>query len=180
MQMNTKTAEYLNALKAQKEKLAENLSAKGVECAKSELFNSLIKKVNTIYDTGGLAYGEWMPVEDSEVFTVTGLNAKPVAFGLSCERIITDYISREGNIYIALFNYEPDKEEVTFFKFLDDNTFVFDKVKSNLVYNVQTAEDGTYTATVSFTALNEMTEKPYLFKGGYEYNWVASSKEWFL
>ena len=85
-----------------------------------------------------------------------------------------------GCIFIALFNYEPEKEKVTFYKYLDDNTFVYDSISKDLVYTTEQAEDGTYTITISFAKLNEMTQKPYLFKGGYEYNWVASSKEWFL
>lgn len=178
--MSKTTADYLNALKQQKDKLADELTAKNVECAKTEVFNTLIKKIGTIYDTGGLAYGEWTPLENTAVFTASGLNALPTSFGLSCERVITDYISEEGSIFIALFNYEPGKENVSFYKFLDDNTFVYDTISKDLVYTTDQAEDGTYTVTISFEGLNEMSVKPYLFKGGYEYNWVASSKEWFL
>lgn len=170
----------MQALVKQREKLAENLNAKGVEATTTETFNSLAKKIKTIYDTGGLAYGEWMPLMNTDTFTVSGLNALPTAFGLSCEKVITDRINEEGCIFIALFNYEPDKEKVTFYKYLDDNTFVYDSVTTDLVYTTEQAEDGTYTITISFAALNEMTIKPYLFKGGYEYNWVASSKAWFL
>ena len=178
--MNTTTAEYLQALINQRRKLAENLNAKGVEATETETFNSLAKKIKTIYDTGGLAYGEWLPLVNTDTFTISGLNALPTAFGLSCEKVITDRINEEGSIFIALFNYEPEKENVTFYKYLDDNTFVFDSVTTDLVYTTEKAEDGTYTITISFSKLNEMTVKPYLFKGGYEYNWVASSKEWFL
>lgn len=177
---NKTTADYLNALIEQKKRLAENLNAKGVETGETETFNSLADKITTIYDTGGLAYGEWMPLINTDTFTISGLNALPTNFGLSCEKVITDRIMEQGVIFIALFNYEPEKEKVTFYKYLDDNTFVFDSVTSDLVYSYEQAEDGTYTVTISFTALNEMTLKPYLFKGGYEYNWVASSKEWFL
>ena len=174
------TAEYLSALVAQHKKLATNLNAKGVETTEGDTFNTLADKITTIYDTGGLAYGEWMPLVNTDTFTITGLNAFPTSFGLSCERVITDRISESGSIFIALFNYEPDKEQVTFYKYLDDSTFVYDSVSSDLVYTTEQAEDGTYTVTISFAALNEMTVKPYLFKGGYEYNWVASSKVWFL
>lgn len=178
--MNEITEQYLNALKVQKDKLADNLTAKNVECSKTEVFNTLIKKINTIYDTGGLAYGEWVPIDDTDTFTISGLNALPTSFGLSCEDVITEYYTQDGLIYIALFNYEPEKEDVSFYKYLDDNTFVYDTIVKDLVYSTEQAEDGTYTVTISFAALNEMTEKPYLFKGGFEYNWVASSKEWFL
>lgn len=178
--MNGTTAKYLNALAEQKDRLADELRAKRVECSKNEVFNTLIDKIGTIYDTGGLAYGEWMPTENTDKFTVSGLNALPTAFGLSCEGIITDYISEEGSIFIALFNYEPGKDAVTFYKYLDDNTFIYDTVVKDLIYSTEQAEDGTYSVTISFEALNEMTVKPYMFKGGYEYNWVASSEGWFL
>lgn len=174
------TADYLRSLIKQHKKLAENLNAKGVETGEGETFNSLAEKVTTIYDTGGLAYGEWMPVTDTDTFEVTGLNALPTALGLSCEGVITERISAEGKIFIALFNYEPDREKVTFYKYLDDNTFIFDRVSADLVFSTARAEDGTYGIKVSFEELNEMTVKPYCFKGGYEYNWAASSKEWFL
>lgn len=174
------TSDYLKALVRQHKKLSENLNAKGVETGDGETFNSLAEKVTTIYDTGGLAYGEWLPLSDTDTFKITGLNAKPTALGLSCESVITERISGEGKIFIALFNYEPEKEKVSFYKYLDDSTFVFDKVSTDLVCTVEQAEDGTYGVTVSFAALNEMTVKPYFFKGGYEYNWVASSKAWFL
>ena len=178
--MDYTVEQYLQALVNQKQRIAEGLNAKGVECADTETFNSLAEKISTIYDTGGLAYGEWLPLTDADTFTISGLNALPTAFGLSCERVITDRITESGKIFIALFNYEPAKEKVTFYKYLDDNTFVFDSVTTDLVYTTEQAEDGTYTVTISFTALNEMTQKPYFFKGGYEYNWVASSKVWFL
>lgn len=178
--MANTTADYLEELIKQKTKLAEGLASKNVECSKKEVFNTLIKKIGTIYDTGGLAYGEWEPIVDTDIFTISGLNALPTSFGLSCENVITDRIIEEGKIYIALFNYEPEKENISFYKYLDDNTFVYDTIVKDLVYSTEQAEDGTYTIAISFAALNEMTEKPYLFKGGYEYNWVASSKEWFL
>ena len=178
--MEYTTQQYLQALAEQKKKLKENLNAKGVECENTETFNSLAEKINTIYDTGGLAYGEWMPLTNTDTFIISGLNALPTAFGLSCEKVITDHITETGKIFIALFNYEPGKEKVTFYKYLDDDTFVFDSVTTDLVYTTEQAEDGTYTVTISFAALNEMTQKPYYFKGGYEYNWVASSKVWFL
>ena len=174
------TFKYIQSLKTQKELLAENLNKKGVECAKTELFDSLVKKTTTIYDTGGLAYGEWLPLFNTDTFVIEGLNALPTNFGLSCEKVITDRIMEEGSIFIALFNYEPEKDSVTFYKYLDDNTFVYDSISKDLVYTTKQAEDGTYTITISFEALNEMSAKPFLFKGGYEYNWVASSKEWFL
>lgn len=174
------TAEYLQALINQHKKLSENLNAKGVETGDNETFNTLADKITTIYDTGGLAYGEWYPFTNTDTFTITGLNALPTAFGLSCERVITDRITETGCIFIALFNFNPDAENVTFYKYLDDSTFVYDKVTTDLVYTVEQATDGTYTVSISFAALNEMTAKPYLFKGGYEYNWVASSKAWFL
>ena len=174
------TAELLLALLNRRRELVENLAVKGVEAEEDETFNSLIKKIKTIYDTGGLAYGEWVPLMNTDTFTISGLNALPTAFGLSCEKVITDRINEEGCIFIALFNYEPDKNEVTFYKYLDDNTFVFDSITTDLVYTTEQAQDGTYTVTISFSALNEMSAKPYLFKGGYEYNWVASSKAWFL
>ena len=174
------TFKYIESLKEQRELLANNLINKGVECTNNEVYDSLVHKVTTIYDTGGLAYGEWMPLFNTDTFVIEGLNALPTNFGLSCEKVITDRIIEEGCIFIALFNYEPGKDTVTFYKYLDDNTFVYDGISKDLVYTTEQAEDGTYTVTISFAALNEMTAKPYLFKGGYEYNWVASSKEWFL
>ena len=173
-------AKYLEALVKQRQELSNNLNAKGVEADSSETFNSLAKKITTIYDTGGLAYGEWMPLINTDTFTISGLNALPTSFGLSCEKVITDRINETGKIFIALFNYEPEKETVSFYKYLDDNTFVFDTVSTDWVYTTEKSADGTYKVTISFAALNEMTMKPYYFKGGYEYNWVASSKAWFL
>lgn len=178
--MFAETFKYIQSLKENRNLLAENLNAKGVECANTEKLDSLAKKITTIYDTGGLAYGEWMPLFNTDTFTIEGLNALPTNFGLSCEKVITDRITESGCVLIALFNFEPENDKVTFYKYLDDNTFVYDSISNDLVYTTEQAEDGTYTVTISFAALNEMTAKPYLFKGGYEYNWVASSKEWFL
>ena len=178
--MDYTTAELLQALINKRQEFVENLNVKGVEATENETFNSLVKKIKTIYDTGGLAYGEWIPIINTDTFTISGLNALPTAFGLSCEKVITDRINEQGSIFIALFNYEPEKDTVTFYKYLDDSTFVYDTVTTDLVYTTEQAEDGTYSVTISFAALNEMTVKPYLFKGGYEYNWVASSKAWFL
>lgn len=178
--MNAITEGYLKALKVQRERLVERLVEKRVECDGAETFNSLIKKVGTIYDTGGLAYGEWLPISNTDTFSISGLNALPKAFGVSCEGVITNHISEEGSIFIALFSYEPESDEVSFYKYLDDNTFIYDKISKDTVYDTWRGEDGSYGVKISFTELNEMTQRPYLFKGGYEYNWVASSKEWFL
>lgn len=178
--MSYTTAEYLQSLIAQHKKLAENLNTKGVETDDSETFNSLAEKITTIYDTGGLAYGEWTPPVNTDEFEITGLNALPTHFGLSCEKVITDKITETGSIFIAVLNFEPDSEGVTLYKYLDDSTFIYDKVTTDLVYSVTQADNGTYTVKISFAAFNEMTQKPYYFKGGFEYNWVASSKAWFL
>lgn len=178
--MEYTTQQLLSALIKARDKLIANSTQKGVEVKSDEKLNGIADKLLTIYDTGGLAYGEWMPFFNTDTFTISGLNALPTAFGLSCEKVITNRITEAGNIFIALFNYEPEKDEVTFYKYLDDNTFIFDKISTDLVYTTKQEEDGTYTVTISFAELNEMTLKPYLFKGGYEYNWVASSKAWFL
>jgi hypothetical protein len=178
--MKYTTEQLYSALLRARDEQIDSLRRKGVEVADGETLNSIGKKMLTIYDTGGLAYGEWFPLFNTDTFTISGLNALPTAFGLSCEKVITDRITEAGNIFIAMFCFEPEKEQVTFYKYLDDNTFIFDKVSSDLVYTTERAEDGTYTVTISFAALNEMTIKPYLFKGGFEYNWVASSKAWFL
>lgn len=178
--MGYTTADYLQALKTQKDLLVNRLTAKAVECSGNEKFNTLIKKIGAIYDTGGLAYGEWSVMENADTFTISGLNALPTSFGLSCEQIITDKVVVLNAILITFFSFSPDKETVTFYKYLDDNTFVYDSVSADLVYTTEQAADGTYTVTISFAQLNEMSAKPYVFKGGYDYNWVASSKEWFL
>lgn len=178
--MEHSTQQLCAALLKARDEQIENLRRKGVEISDGETLNGIGDKMLTIYDTGGLAYGEWVPLFNTDTFTVSGLNAKPTSLGLSCEAVITDRLTEAGNIFIALFNYDTAKEQVTFYKYLDDSTFVFDKISTDLVCTVEQAQDGTYTVTVSFAELNEMTVKPYLFKGGYEYNWVASSKAWFL
>ena len=78
--MFQKTYEYIESLKENRNLLAKNLNAKGVECASTERFDSLAKKITTIYDTGGLAYGEWMPLFNTDTFTIEGLNALPTNF----------------------------------------------------------------------------------------------------
>lgn len=178
--MSYTIAQYLQALLTQRARLAENLNAKGVECKTDEQYNTLVEKINTIYDTGGLAYGEWMPLTNTDTFTISGLNAKPTSFGLSCERIVEGKLTETGSVFIGVLNYDPSNENVVLYKFLDDGTFVYDTVTTDLLYTVNQEADGTYTVTISFEAFNQMTQKPYLFKGGFEYNWVASSKEWFL
>ena len=109
--MFAKTFKYIQSLKENRKLLAENLNAKGVECANTEKLDSLAKKITTIYDTGGLAYGEWMPLFNTDTFTIEGLNALPTNFGLSCEKVITDRITETGCILIALFNFEPENVE---------------------------------------------------------------------
>ena len=179
---NETTEKYLRSLVKTKEKLVENLNSKGIYSEKSEVFNTLVDKVMQITgsDMVGLTYGEVMFTEDADSFSISGLTALPTAFGLSCERIMVGQLSEANKIFIGLFCYNPEEEKVTFYKYLDDNTFVFDKVSTDLVYTYEQNNDGTYTITISFSALNEMTMKPYYFKGGYEYNWVASLKELFL
>ena len=176
------TEKYLQALDMNKSKLVDNLNSKGVKSDKSELFNTLVDKVLLITgsDIVGLSYGEILFIEDTYSFSISGLTALPTAFGLSCERVITDRLSEANKIFISLFCYNPEEDKVTFYKYIDDNTLVFDKVSMDLVYTYELLDDGTYTVTISFAALNEMTQKPYYFKGGYEYNWVASVRELFL
>lgn len=180
--MNETTAKYLESLIKTKEKLVDNLNSKGIPSDKTEVFNTLVEKVTQIAgsNVAGLTYGEVMFTEDEDTFSISGLTALPTAFGLSCDSVITEQLSEANKIYIGLFCYNPDEEKVTFYKYLDDNTFVFDKVSTDLVYSYEQNDDGTYTITISFAQLNEMTMKPYYFKGGYEYNWVASVKELFL
>lgn len=176
------TEQYLRSLVNCKTKLARYLTEKGVPSDKGELYNSLVEKVKDITssDTVGLSYGEVVLVEDRDTFTLRGLKSLPTAFGISCESVITDRLSETGRIYIALFCYNPNEERVMFYKYMDDDTFVYDKVATDLVYRTDQTEDGLYSISISFAELNEMTMKPYYFKGGYEYNWVASEKELFL
>ena len=174
------TAQLLMALLQARQQQLDALSQKGVEVDGNETFNDIANKIETISDTEGLSYGEWMPIENTAVFTITGIKEPPKTIGLSCEGVIQGLVIEPGITFIGMLSFDIGAEKVTFYKYLDDNTFVIDKVTSDLVCTVEQANDGTYTVSVSFELLNEMTIKPYLFKGGYEYNWVISSEEWFL
>lgn len=67
------TADYLQDLINQRNLLADNLNAMGVNASQTEKLNTLMPKVLTIDQSKNNAYGIWTPTENTQIFSLSNL-----------------------------------------------------------------------------------------------------------
>lgn len=173
---NTVTADYLNSLSQNVNSLAETLNNKGVEASADEGLTALVKKVDRIH--GEVVYGEWVPLESTDTFSVSGIPFLPVKIGISCEQVITSNIVANGKMHVGLFNTELEDGEINRLYLNDSGTlqYVFDDTSAEL--EISQAEDGTYSVSVSFAARNSLSNDMWLFRHSLPHMWVITSEVW--
>lgn len=164
----------------QKTKMEEMLREKGLSIMESEKFNTLIPKIADIYQREGCAYGEHLPLSNSDTFTITNLRFKPTRIAISCDSVLTNSLEAENDyIFVALLNVDKLTDNETIYQI--DNGVLYGGSGVNIVADVTiTEEEGMYSVTVSFERLNAESNIQYMFKGAQLHQWVVSSEEWIL
>jgi hypothetical protein len=174
------TEKLLTELVNQKNAMTDRLKDKGISILENEKLNTLIPKISDIYQREGCAYGEQIPLFNSDSFTITNLRFKPTRIAISCDSVLTNSVDATNDyIYVALLNVDKLTDNETIYQL--DNGVLYGGQGVNLVAEVTiTEENGTYSVTVSFATLNEDSVIQYVFKGGELHQWVASSEDWIL
>lgn len=174
------TEKLLAELVNQKAEMTDRLKNKGISILEDEKFNTLIPKISDIYQREGCAYGEQMPLFNSDTFTITNLPFKPTRIAISCDSVLTNSLDQTDEyIYVALLNVDKLTDNETIYQL--DNGQLYGGSGVNVVADVTITEtDGVYSVTVSFATLNADSLIQYIFKGGELHQWVASSEDWIL
>ena len=174
------TEKLLTELVNQKKAMTDRLKNKGISILEDEKFNTLIPKIDDIYQRDGCAYGEQIPLFNADTFTISNLRFKPTRIAISCDSVLTNSVDADNDyIFVALLNVDKLTDNETIYQL--DNGQLYGGSGVNLVAEVTISEDnGVYSVTVSFEKLNEDSLIQYVFKGGELHQWVASSEDWIL
>ena len=174
------TEKLLTELVNQKNAMTDRLKNKGISILEDEKFNTLIPKIDDIYQRDGCAYGEQIPLFNADTFTISNLRFKPTRIAISCDSVLTNSVDADNDyIFVALLNVDKLTDNETIYQL--DNGQLYGGSGVNLVAEVTISEDnGVYSVTVSFEKLNEDSLIQYVFKGGELHQWVASSEDWIL
>ncbi len=173
--MNSTSADYLNDLSQNVNRLAETLNNKGVNASADEGLSALVGKVGRIHSE--VVYGEWVPLESTDTFSVSGIPFLPAKIGISCEQAMTSKIVAAGKLHVGLLNAEFTEEEINLY-LNDSGTMQYEFSDANAEISVLQAEDGAYSVSVSFAAHNSSSDSMWLFRHSLPHMWVISSEVW--
>ena len=174
------TEKLLAEIVNQKKDMIDRLKNKGLSILEDEKLNSLVPKIDDIYQREGCAYGEQILLFNSDTFTISNLRFKPTRIAISCDSVLVNNVdSTRDYIFIALLSVDKLTDNETIYQL--DNGQLYGGNGVNVVADVTISEEPEgYSVTVSFASLNEDSVIQYVFKGGELHQWVASSEAWIL
>lgn len=174
--------DYLQVIAAQRDLLKNNLIEKNVSVEDCNTFNQLTPKVLEITTDSktGAQNGVWTPTITTEFFSVTELTFIPAKLAICCEDVLTKTLtSITDHINIAVLNIELSAKEISMIENSAETGVTLNPSNTNVDVTI-TEQDGIYSITVDFTALNETLETPYKFKANASHVWCVSQEGWLI